>query len=283
MSGISSLKSRITLAAGGTALSLGALVVSARPAAAECDCVAVAAEVSGSIQAAVAKADGHYVRGEFAAAAAAYLAANAKAPDAELRFAAGMALWKAGDVEAARAQLAAYVEASGTLAFRARAERAIDEMDGNVIGGVGAGATAAVAGAGGLVGGLGGTAVGAIGAVGDAGVGASGGVTGAVDRPKPKKLAKGAAVLLGIVAVGAVGAVGIHGIAAGIKDDIEFDTKFGLGMGLSGAVVGGTAIYLHGLTAATGAAAAAPCLSRRPLITPTISPDGAGLAAVGSF
>jgi hypothetical protein len=140
-------------------------------------------------------------------------------------------------------------------------------------------------GVGGAVGGLGRTGLGAVGTVGGAGVGVVGGVTGGLDRPKPKRLAKGAAILLGVVAVGAVGAVGIHGIAA-MDADVDFDTKFGLGLGLSGVVVGGTAIYLWGLTAATGAAASAPCLSSvpgHPLVTPFATKDGGGLAAVGSF
>ncbi|MBZ0234098.1 MAG: hypothetical protein K8M05_17340, partial [Deltaproteobacteria bacterium] len=122
------------------------------------------------------------------------------------------------------------------------------------------------------------------GSVGGATVGAVGGVTGMVDTPRPPKVAKGAAIVLGIVAVGAIGAVGIHGIGAMSADDVEFDTKFGLGLGLSGVVVGGTAIYLWGLTAATAATASAPCLTfKGTTITPTVSGDGGGLAAFGRF
>jgi hypothetical protein len=104
-----------------------------------------------------------------------------------------------------------------------------------------------------------------------------------VDSPRPPKVAKGAAIVLGIVAVGALGAVSIHGLGS-LKDDVEFDGKFGLGLGLSGVVVGGTAIYLWGLTAATAATASAPCLTYKgTTITPTVSGDGGGLAAFGRF
>lgn len=235
-----------------------------------CNCLAlaVAAEVDAAIQAEVARADGLYVRGDFAGAAAAYAAAHSRAPDPELVFAQGVATWRAGDVDGARASLGAYLQGGDMLAFSAQAQAALDAIEGR---------------GGGVGGFVGGTAA-AVGGVGATGVGVVGGVTGAVDRPKPKKLAKGAAIVLGIVAVGAVGAVGIHGIGS-MADDVEFDTKFGLGMGVSGVVVGGTAVYLWGLTAATGAAASAPCLSdgRRPMITPFATADGGGVAAMGSF
>ncbi len=289
---MSSLRARIALSSAALGL---ALVASAAPAAAECDCLAlaVAADVSASIQAEVARADGLYVRGDFAAAAAAYAKAHARAPDAELLYAQGIALWKAGELENARASLKAYLAAGGTLAFRAQAEAALDHLDAG--GGVVAGTTGAAGGVlgavrrpvgevGGAVGGLGGAAVGTVGAVGATGVGVVGGVTGQIDKPRPKRLAKGAAILLGVVAVGAVGAVGIHGIGA-MDADVDFDTKFGLGLGLSGVVVGGTAIYLWGLTAATTATASAPCLAdqKKTLITPFATSDGGGLAAVGRF
>jgi hypothetical protein len=278
------IRARIALSSAALGL---ALVANAAPAAAECDCLslAVAADVGASIQAEVARADGLYVRGDFAAAAAAYAKAHAKAPDAELLYAQGVALWKAGDLENARASLKAYLAAGGTLAFRAQAQAALDNLDAG--GGVVAGTTGAVGGVLGAVSGpvddFAGAGVGTVGAVGGAGIGVVGGVTGQVDKPKPKRLAKGAAILLGVVAVGAVGAVGIHGIGA-MADDVEFDTKFGLGLGLSGVVVGGTAIYLWGLTAATTATASAPCLAdQKTLITPFATRDGGGLAAVGRF
>lgn len=254
----------------GVLVASGAFVASARPAAAECNCVSVAAEVAASIQADVAKADGLYMRGEYAAAASAYARAHAKAPDPELQFAQGMSLWMDGDLDGAKAQLAAYLAAGGALAFEARAEAAVEQIEAGVAGAV-------IAGTAGVVGGA------AVGAVGGAAVGAVGGVSGMVDKPKPPKVAKGAAIVLGIVAVGAVGAVGIHGIGS-MADDVEFDTKFGLGLGLSGVVVGGTAIYLWGLTAATAATASAPCLTfKGTTITPTVSGDGGGVAAIGRF
>jgi hypothetical protein len=286
--------SRIMLS--GVLLSAAAAGVTARAAAAECDCVAVAAEVGAAIQAEVAKADGLYVRGDFAAAAAIYARAHARSPDVELLFAIGMASWKAGDVEDAKARLTAYLGMGGgaALAFKARAQAVLDQIDAGVVGGAVAGVGGAAGAAGGVVGGLGrglggavhdprGEVGGTVGAVGAVGVGAVGGVTGMVDTPKPPKVAKGAAIVLGIVAVGAIGAVSIHGIGS-LADDVEFDGKFGLGLGLSGVVVGGTAIYLWGLTAATAATASAPCLTYKgTTITPTVSGDGGGLAAFGRF
>lgn len=272
------MKSAIALSA-----ALLAVAIAARTASAECNCVSVAAEVAASIQADVAKADGLYARGDFAAAAAAYMKANAKAPDPELQFAAGMALWMDGKLDDARAQLSAYVAAGGAVAFKAKAEAAIDRIDAGVVGTAVAATTGAAGELAGSVNGSMGNPTGAVGGtVGMVG-GAAVGVTGKVDRPKPPKVAKGAAIVLGIVAVGAVGAVGIHGIGS-LKDDVEFDTKFGLGLGVSGVIVGGTAIYLWGLTAAAGATASAPCLSYKgTTITPTISGDGGGLAAFGRF
>ncbi|HUQ06356.1 MAG TPA: hypothetical protein VM261_27825 [Kofleriaceae bacterium] len=282
------------IALSGVLLAFAATAITADTAAAECNCVSVAAEVAASIQADVAKADGLYMRGDFAAAAAAYLKANAKAPDPELQFAAGMALWMDGKLDDARAQLAAYVSVSGAVAFKARAQAALDEIDAGVVGTAVAGVGGAAGAAGGVVGGLGrglggtvrdptGDVAGGVGAAGGIAGGAVVGVTGMVDKPKPVRVAKGAAVVLGIVAVGAIGAVGIHGLGS-LKDDVEFDGKFGLGLGLSGVVVGGTAIYLWGLTAATAATASAPCLTYKgTTITPTVSGDGGGLAAFGRF
>jgi hypothetical protein len=135
---------------------------------------------------------------------------------------------------------------------------------------------------GGVVGGVAGGVRGGV----DAGIGTVGGVTA-----KPKKLAKGAAIVLGVVAVAALGAVAIHGIAAGIKDDISLDAKFDLGMGLSGVTVGITALYVGSLTVATGAvggaAAGVPCVSgwapRRPIVAPVAMHGGGGLMTALSF
>jgi hypothetical protein len=111
-----------------------------------------------------------------------------------------------------------------------------------------------------------------------------------VDAPKPKKLVpRGAVIVLGVVAVAALGAVTIHAISAGIKDDIELDAKFDLGLGLSGAAVGATAIYLGGLTAAVGTVGAAGSLrcavlpEKRPVVAPMALPGGGGVVTAMSF
>jgi hypothetical protein len=75
-------------------------------------------------------------------------------------------------------------------------------------------------------------------------------------------------------------------IAAGIKDDISLDAKFDLGLGLSGATVGITAIYLYGLTAAVGTAGSLKCETRpayRPMIAPIALPGGGGIATAMTF
>ncbi len=225
-----------------------------------CRCLAIAADVPAAIQAEVARADGLYARGDFAGAFAIYAKLHATAKDPSLLYAQGMAKWQLGATAEARALLQAYLAAGGTLAYRDRAEVGLRDLGGSVSAGVGGGA---------------------VGTVGDVGLGVTGQVTA-----KPKKVAKGAAVVLGIVAVAAVGAVAIHGIAAGLKDDIELDAKFDLGLGLTGVTVGATAIYLGGLTVAAGAAGGVNCASlpaRKPIVAPIAVRGGGGLAAALRF
>jgi len=225
---------------------LTTVAVQVSPARGECNCVSVAssleASVDAKVRAEVMRADGLYARGDFAGALALYAKAHAATGAGVLLYAQAMSEWQLGRPEA-RAHFAGFVAggAGGEIdaAFRARSEAALSAIDSGVtraLGGIGAGATAAVADTADLGGVLGGE------------------VRGQVDRPKPKKIAKGAAIVLGVVAVAAVTAVAVHGIVAARADDVDFDTKFGVGLGLSGAIAGGSAIYLWGLTAATGAA-----------------------------
>jgi hypothetical protein len=197
-----------------------------------------------------------------------------------------MTKWRLGAAQDARALFSAYLEAGGALAFRSQAEAALGELggrvpSGGVVGGVVGGVTGRV---GGAVGGV----VGVGGAVGGAAVGVTGdvvgGVTGTLDKPK-KLVPRGAVIVLGVVAVAALGAVAIHAISAGIKDDIELDAKFDLGLGLSGATVGITAIYLGGLTAAVGGAGALRCElpTKRPVVAPMALPGGGGVVTAMSF
>jgi hypothetical protein len=105
-------------------------------------------------------------------------------------------------------------------------------------------------------------------------------------KAKPKKLAGGAVMVLGVVAVAAIATVGIHAIAAGVKDDIELDAKFDLGLGLTGVTVGITAIYLNGLTAATAATGSVRCAELpkgKPIVAPVAMHGGGGLAAAMRF
>ena len=252
---------------------------------AECRCLSVAGEVGGAIQGDLAKADGLYARGDYAAALAIYVKASGSAKTPELIYAQAMAQWQLGAKVEAKALFEKYLAASGTLAFRARAEAAVDELkrDGGVVAGVVGGTTAVV---GGLTGNVTGEAAGAASFVG----GTAGELRGRVEgKAKPPKLAHGAAVVLGVVAVAAIGVVGIHAIAAGVKDDISLDPKFDLGLGLTGVTVGITAIYLNGLTAATaavGSAGSVRCAELpkgRPIVAPVALHGGGGLAAAMSF
>ncbi len=259
-------------------------VVLAAPAArAECNCLAIAGEVSARIQGSVARADSLHARGDLAGALTLYADAYRASEEPPLLFAQGMCQWQLGAAREARALFTAYLDAGDALPFAARAEAALAALgddDRGVVGGV-------VGGVGGVVGGV----VGGARAGGAAGGAVVGGVAGDLrgQAPKPKKLAKGAAILLGVVAVVAVGAVAVQGISAGLKDDVDFDRRFGLGMGLSGAVVGGTAIYLWGLTAATGAVGAS-CLADAPaaplpraMVAPVAYHGGGGVAGAFTF
>lgn len=262
-------------------LVFASLLVSAGAARAECNCLSVAGDVSAKIQAQVAEADGLYVRGDYDAALEIYASAYASANDSVLLYAQAMCQWQLGANDDAAAMFEAYLEAGGDLAFRAQAEGALDD----VRAGVAAGVVGVVGGVGGVAGGVRGGVEGGV----DGGVGVVGGVRGKV---KPKKLAKGPAILLGVVAVVAVGAVLVHGIMAGLNDDIDpdtgldslsFDKKFGIGMGLTGVVVGATAFYLYGLTAASGAVRCVSALEKHNVAPVVYAGGGGGLSAGGSF
>lgn len=224
------------------------LAVSTQSARAECNCVAVAGDVAAGIQAEVANADGLFSRGDFSAALAIYASAYASSKDAELLYAQGVVNVQLGAHAKARAHFEAYLAAGGTLVYKDRAQAQLGLLVSGV-GGVAGDVTGGVRGTGGAVVGAG---VGATGAV-------VGGVKGNVEGKA--KVGRKAGIVLGVIAVAALGAVLIHGIAAGVKDDIELDAKFDIGMGVAGVAVGISAIYVAGLTAATGAAAGAPCVS----------------------
>ncbi|MDX2090118.1 MAG: hypothetical protein SFX73_19830 [Kofleriaceae bacterium] len=263
----------------------------------DCRCLAIAGDLVGAIQGEVARADGLYMRGEYAAALALYAKAHVTAKAPSLLFAQAMATWQLGKAVEAKGLFQAYLAVGGSLAYRDRVELYLRELRDVDAGGV----VGVVGGAGGLVGGVAGDATGKLGGV----VGVTGGVVGGVTGEtlgavgdvsgslrtnldvKPKKLARGPAIVLGVVAVAAIGAVGIHAIAAGIKDDISLDAKFDLGLGLSGVTVGITAIYLNGLTAATGVAAGGlrceTLPKHRPLVAPVAMPGGGGLVTAMSF
>lgn len=231
---------------------------------ASCGCLSVAGEVSANVMADVAKADLLYVRGDFQGALDLYAKAYGVSKDAALLYAQGMVKWQLGATADAKAMLAQYISAGGS--FKARAEAAVRDIDAGVSAAVGA-----------AVGGVGGAVGGAVGGVG--------GVVGGV-AAKPKRIAGTAGIVLGVVAIGAVAAVGIHSISAGVSDDIELDPKFDLGLGVTGVVVGVTAIYVYGLTAASASVAAA-CATRlaegKPVVAPYAVNGGGGVTAVMSF
>lgn len=241
------------------------LAVSVETARAEqCNCVAVAGDVAAGIQAEVAKADGLFSRGDFNGALTIYASAYASSKDAALLYAQGMANLQLGARDKARAQFDAYLSAGGNLVYKDRAQAQLGLLGGAVrktggaVGGVIGGVGDVAGDVTGEVRGTGGAAVGA-------GVGATGAVVGGVkgNVEGKAKIGRKAGIVLGVIAVAAIGAVLIHSIAAGVKDDIELDAKFDLGLGIAGVSVGITAIYVAGLTAATGAAAGAPCLTER--------------------
>lgn len=255
-------------------VSLVAIIVlglsfAARTAEADCNCVAIAGDVDASVQAQIAKADGLYARGDFNGALAIYADAYASSRASVLLYAQGMANVMLGAQAKAREQFKAYLAAGGSLAYKAKAEAQLSLLGGatsavgvgvgkvgGVVGGVGGDV---VGGVGGAVNGerpdVGGAAAGGVGAVGGVAAGVKGNVEGKV------KVGKKAGIILGVIAIAALGAVAIHGIAAGVSDDISLDAKFDLGMGIAGVSVGISAIYVAGLTAATTAAAGAPCLT----------------------
>jgi hypothetical protein len=262
-------------------VSLVVCALRAAPAAAECNCLAVAGEVSAEVRDVVARADSLYARGDYAAALALYAEAHASSGDAILLYAQGMAHWQLGQADEARARLEAFAALGGDDQLEERAAAAVGAIDSGVqkavhVGGVVAG------GVGGLVG------AGASGAV-DLGGDVVGGVTTRLDRPKPKRLAKGAAIFLGVVAVGAVAVVGYNSIHARRYESVEFDGSSNLGLGVAGVAIGGTAVYLWGLTAATGATAGT-CLTEAPapkrprrVVAPFAARGGGGLAAALTF
>jgi hypothetical protein len=262
------------------------LAASAQTARAECNCVAIAGDVSAAIQAEVAKADGLYARGDFDGALAIYARVHASSKEPSLLYAQAMAKWQLGASAEAKALFQQYLSAGGTLAYRDRAEASLGKI------GAGVSATAGAAGgvAGGIGGGLRGGVEGVEGGVrggADLGAGAVGGV--AATAQGKVKVGKKAGIVLGVIAIAAIGVVGVHSIAAGLKDDIELDAKFDLGLGITGVAVGITAIYVAGLTAATGAAGAActPGLAslpaKKPIVAPYATRGGGGIAAAMTF
>lgn len=248
------------------------LSLQAAPAAAECNCLAVAGEASASVRDGVARADSLYARGDYDAALELYAKAHADSGDAVLLYAQGMAHWQLGASDEARARFAAFVAAGGDAELRARAEAAVGAIDSGVTKAVDLG-------------------VGGVGAFGGAAVGAGGEVVGGVRATarKPKKVAKGAAVILGAVAVAAVVVVGYNSLHARKYESVDFDTTSNLSLGVAGVAVGGTAVYLWGLTAAAGATSgtcvteASPVKMPKRIVTPFAARGGGGLAAALTF
>lgn len=242
-------------------------VFHSRPAAAECNCLAVAADVSAAVREDVARADSLYARGDYDAALEIYARAHAETGDAVLLYAQGMAHWQLGAGAEAKAKLEAFVAAGGDAELSARAEAAVSSIDSGVTKAVDLG-----------LGGVGGA------------VGVGGDVVGGVraKASKPKKVAKGAAVILAVVAVAAVAVVGYNSIHARKYESVEFDKTSNLSLGVAGVAVGGTAVYLWGLTAAAGATAG--CVTEAPriktprrVVTPFAAQGGGGLAAALTF
>jgi len=259
------------------------LAASAQTARAECNCVAIAGDVSAAIQAEVAKADGLYARMDYNGAFAIYAKVYASAKEPSLLYAQAMAKWQLGANAEAKALFQAYLAAGGALAYKDRAEVALTKVNAGVSGAVGG----VVGTTGGLVGGVAGGVEGGVRGGADVGAGAVGGV--AATAQGKVKVGKKAGIILGVIAIAAIGAVGIHSIAAGLKDDVELDAKFDLGLGVAGVAVGISAIYVAGLTAATGAAGAActPGLAslpaKKPIVAPYATRGGGGIAAALTF
>jgi hypothetical protein len=261
----------------------------------ECRCLAIAGDVPAALLTEIARADGLYARGDFEGAFAIYARVYASVREPVLLYAQAMAKWQLGAAADARALFQAYLAVGGALAYRDRAEVGLRELGGVVggtVGGVVGGGVGAVRGVGGITGGV-------VGGVAGVGGGVAGGVRGGVDTglgvvggvtAKPKKIAKGAAVVLGVVAVAALGALAIHGLAAGIKDDISLDAKFDLSMGITGVTVGATALYVGSLTVAAGAVGGAAgglrCATlppKKPIVAPMAMHGGGGLVTAMSF
>jgi tetratricopeptide (TPR) repeat protein len=227
---------------------------------AECNCVSVAADVSASVQADVAKADGLYARGDFSGALAVYAKAYATSKDSALLYAQAMCDWQLGAADKAKALFNEYLSAKGALAYKDRAEAGLT--------GITAGVSATV-----------GSAVGATGAVGGS---ITGGVTGKVEGKA--KVGHTAGLVLGVIAVAAIGVVGIHSIAAGVSTSASFDPKFDIGLGVAGLAVGISAIYVAGLTAAAAEAPKCAYLpANHPIVAPIALPGGGGMVAAMTF
>jgi len=263
------------------------LAASAQTARAECNCVAIASDVSAAIQAEVAKADGLYARMDYNGAFAIYAKVYATATEPSLLYAQAMAKWQLGANAEAKALFQAYLAAGGALAYKDRAEVALTKVNAGVSGAVGGvvGATGGLVG--GVAGGLGGGVEGGVRNGEDLGTGAVGGV--AANARGKVKVGKTAGIVLGVIAIAAIGTLAVHSIAAGISDDISLDAKFDVSLGITGLSVGITAIYVAGLTAATGAAGAActPGLatlpSKKPIVAPYATRGGGGIAAALTF
>jgi hypothetical protein len=265
-------------------LVLATTMVYAPRAEADCDCVSIAADVVASVQGLAIKADNLYARGDYAAALELYIQGFTASRDAVFLYAQAQCQWHLGNAVDAEALFRQYLSMEGSLKYKARAEAAVRDIGAGVTTALGATARLGVDAVGGITGKLGGTVEGATGVGVGAGAALGGGIRKAA---KPPKVAKGAAILLGVVAVAAVGALSVQGIHAGFSDEVDFDKRFGLSMGITGAVVGGTALYLWGLTAVAPAASGAlPCAQNgktRGIIAPVAYQDGGGITAAFSF
>jgi hypothetical protein len=237
------------------------------------------------VQGIAIKADNLFARGDYEAALQLYANGFAASQEAVFLYAQAQCQWNLGKAGHAELLFQQYLSAGGTLKYKARAEAALRDIDGGVTTGLGAVGRLGA----GAVTGVGGVVRGTVDGVTDVGVGAGAGLGGSLHKQvKPPKIAKGAAIVLGVVAVVAVGAFSVQGIQAGFSDDVDFDKRFGLSMGLTGAVVGGTAVYLWGLTAVAPAAAGAlPCVTQkekpRGIIAPMAYRHGGGVTAAFSF
>lgn len=255
---------------------------------AECNCVSISADVGGAVQELTIKADNLFARGEYDAALELYVQGYRVSKEAVFLYAQAVCQWNLGKAGEAEVLFRQYLDVGGALKYKARAEGALRDIGAGVTTGLGAVGRLGAGVVGGVTGTVGGAVDGTIDGATDVGAGAVG-IGGSLrKKAKPPKVAKGAAILLGVVAVAAVGALSVQGLQASFKDDVDFDKRFGLSMGLTGAVVGGTAVYLWGLTAvAPAAAGAVPCVTqtekRRGVIAPMAYRSGGGVTAAFSF